>query len=85
LCIKLKIPPKQVVRSVPTHWNSVAEMVKCALEIRKALDKLVDMERHNVVAKTRLRRFKLKSEEWELLVQLRPLLVVRHSNWLPFN
>lgn len=75
LCIKHKVPSKQVVRSVPTRWNSVAEMVKRALELRKALDKLVDMDRHNAVAKTRLRRFKLQPDEWELLVQLRPLLV----------
>jgi hypothetical protein len=65
-----------VVRSVPTRWNSVAETVKRALELRKAIDKLVDMDRHNAVAKTRLKRFKLKADEWELLVQLRPLLVV---------
>lgn len=52
-------------------------MVKRALELRKALDKLVELDRHNTVAKTRLRRFKLKTDEWDLLVQLQPLLVVR--------
>ena len=75
--MKLKIPSRQVIRSVPTRWNSVAEMVKRALELRKALDKLVELDRHNTVAKTRLRRFKLKTDEWDLLVQLQPLLVVR--------
>lgn len=62
-------------------------MVKRALELRKALDKLVDMDRHNAVAKTRLRRFKLQPDEWELLVQLRPLLVVSdfHFSILLFN
>ena len=53
-------------------------MVKCTLELHKALDKLIEMDRHNVVAKTCLRWFKLQPNEWELLIQLWPLLVVSH-------
>ena len=51
-------------------------MVKRTLELCKALDKLVEMDWHNAVAKTHLRRFRLQPDEWELLVQLRPLLIV---------
>lgn len=78
-CIKSKIEPKQVIRPVATWWNTVADMLKRALDLRKALDRLVDIDRHNSVAKTRLKRFKLKSDEWEFLHQLRPLLSVRRS------
>lgn len=73
-CVRSKIEPKQIRRSVPTRWNSVADMLNSALDIRPALEKLVDLDRHNQVAKTRLRRFKLTPDEWKILTQLRPIL-----------
>jgi hypothetical protein len=30
-CIKARIEPKNVVRSVPTHWNLIAEMLSRSL------------------------------------------------------
>jgi len=67
---------KSIKRSVPMRWNSVAEMLNSALDIRSGLEKLVDLERHNQVAKTSLRRHKLSANEWKLLTQLRPILSV---------
>lgn len=51
-------------------------MLNSALDIHPALDKLVDLDRHNQVTKTRLRRLKLTADEWKLLMQLRPVLSV---------
>ena len=73
-CVRAKIETKQIRRSVPTRWNSVADMLNSALDIRPAPEKLVDLDRHNQVAKTRLRRFKLTLEEWKILTELRPIL-----------
>ena len=61
-------------RSVPTHWNSVAEMIESALHLRTPLDWLVEMDRHNMVAKTRLRKLKILAKEWEVLSQLTKIL-----------
>ena len=51
-------------------------MLNSALNLRPALDKLVDLDRHNQVAKSRLQRLKLTADEWKLLTQLRPVLSV---------
>jgi hypothetical protein len=51
-------------------------MLNSALDIRSGLEKVVDLERHNQVAKTSLRRHKLSANEWKLLTQLRPILSV---------
>lgn len=77
-CTRSKIEPKLIKRSVPTRWNSVAEMLNSALDIPGGLEKLVDLECHNQVAKTSLRRHKLNANEWKLLTQLRPILLVSH-------
>jgi hypothetical protein len=76
LCIKAKIEPKNVVRSVSTRWNSVAETLRRSLYLRPALEKLIAIERHNTAKSARLKRFKLKKDEWELLTQLEPILLV---------
>jgi hypothetical protein len=75
-CAKARIEPKNVMRSVPTRWNSVAETLRRSLYLRPALEKLVAIERHNTAKSARLKRFKLKREEWELLMQLEPILSV---------
>ena len=78
-CIKAKIEPKNIVRSVPTRWNSVTKMLWRSLYLRLALEKLVAIEYHNTARSAQLKRFKLKKEEWELLTQLEPILLVRSS------
>ena len=75
-CARVKVESKLIKRSVPTRWNSVAEMIESALHLRAALDRLVDMDRHNTVAKTRLRKLKILTQEWEVLSQLTKILSV---------
>ena len=53
-CTWSKIELKLIKRSVPTQWNSVAEMLNSALDIRGSLKKLVDLKHHNQVAKMSL-------------------------------
>lgn len=75
-CKKAGIASTTIKRPVPTRWNSVAEMLRSAIQLRIPLDKLVLIDRHNTNAKSRIKKFKLKKEEWDLLVQLEPILVV---------
>jgi hypothetical protein len=75
-CARVKIESKLIKCSVPTRWNSVAEMIESALHLRTALDRLVEMDRHNMVAKTRLRKLKILPKEWEVLSQLTKILSV---------
>jgi hypothetical protein len=75
-CIRVKVEPRLIKRSVPTRWNSVAEMIESALHLRTALDRLVEMDRHNTVAKTRLRKLKILQKEWDVLSQLTKILSV---------
>ena len=37
-CTHVKVEPELIKRSVPTRWNSVAEMIELALHLRVALD-----------------------------------------------
>ena len=79
-CIRTKVKPRLIKRSVPTRWNSVTKMIESALHLRSALDRLVEMDRHNTVAKTRLRVLKIFPKEWEVLSQLTKILSVCDSN-----
>ena len=68
-----------MVRDVATQWNSTAELLGCALQLRKAINLLVISEHHNRPCSARLRRFQLTKPEWDLLDKLFPLLEVsRH-------
>jgi hypothetical protein len=75
-CTKSNIKPMLMVRDVATRWNSTAELLACALQLRKALTMLVGFEQHNKSRTALLQRFKLTSSEWELSEQLQPLLQV---------
>jgi hypothetical protein len=75
-CTTSKIKQVQMVRDVATRWNSTAELVGCAIQLRKALSLLVIDKEHNKLRGVRLKRFQLSSREWELLEQLYPLLDV---------
>ena len=55
----------------------MVELIGRALELREALMLLVGLEQHNRGRGTRLSRFKLSKQEWEVLTQLHPLLEVR--------
>ncbi|KAF8585590.1 hypothetical protein K439DRAFT_1561212 [Ramaria rubella] len=63
-----------MVRSVPTHWNMVAEVIQQALIIEAAIDRLTLLPEHNRPRTAHLKRFALNEKEWTLLCQLWPLL-----------
>lgn len=66
-----------MVRDVPTHWNSTAELIQRALELSAALKILVVKVEHNKPGRgVRLKRFQLSPDEWKLLSELSPLLDV---------
>jgi len=77
-CERSKITPKLMIRAVVTRWNTTAEVIGCALQLREALSLLVNLEQHNKgTCGVHLSRFKLSKQEWEVLSQLYPLLEVR--------
>lgn len=70
------ITPKQMVRPVATRWNSMAQAVTRALELRPALEMLLAHPKHtNTKDKSSLGRLALSTEERE--VMLEPVLNVR--------
>jgi hypothetical protein len=56
-------------------------MLNSALDIRPGLEKLVELDRHNIVSKTKLQQYKLTPDEWKLLTQLQPILSVSLINF----
>ena len=65
-----------MIRAVSTRWNTTAELIGRAKDLRLALNLLVNMEQHNKMRGVRLKRFQLSTQEWDLLLQLYPLLDV---------
>jgi hypothetical protein len=56
-----------MIRDVAPRWNSTAELVQRALELKEALEILVVIAEHNKARGVRLRRFRLSSNEWVVL------------------
>lgn len=83
-CGDASISVKQMVRDVSTRWNSTAELIQRALDLKDALNILVIKAEHNCPRGVRLQRFRLSQAEWTLLDELSPLLEVRLFN-LSFN
>jgi hypothetical protein len=75
-CHEAQITVRLMIRDVSTRWNSTAELVQRALELKDALKILVVKAAHNKPRGVRLARFTLSEEEWTLLKQLSPLLEV---------
>jgi hypothetical protein len=76
-CERSKTKPMLMLRAVATRWNTMVELIGRALKLREALNLLVNLEQHNKGSRgVRLNRFKLSKQEWDLLVQLHPLLEV---------
>jgi hypothetical protein len=65
-----------LLHSVPTRWNSVAEMLERALKLKDVVSDLCDQAQFNKRDGVRLRRFIIQDDEWLLLEQLKPLLGV---------
>ena len=76
LCSHYKLKAKVLLRSVPTRWNTVAEMLARALELQPILLDLCDMAQFNKQDGVKLWRYILEDEEWLVLKQLHPILDV---------
>ena len=72
-----------MVRDVATRWNSTAELLERALQLREALNLLVISEQHNRPRSARLKHFQLSKQEWDLLDKLFPLLEVSPTGTTP--
>lgn len=65
-----------MIGDVITRWNSTAELIKRALDLRAALDRLILMDEFNKPKGVRLARFRLSPTEWKILQELAPVLDV---------
>ncbi|KAF8580643.1 hypothetical protein K439DRAFT_1619657 [Ramaria rubella] len=68
------VPARTMIHSIPTCWNTVAEVIEHALSLQPAIDHLTLLPKHNHPWMACLKRFSLSDKEWELLRQLWPLL-----------
>lgn len=77
-CEKAEITPKEMKRAVPTRWNSLAEAIGRAVELRAGIDALVRLGKYDKPAKKgELRQYRLSPREWDILGQLHEVLKVR--------
>ncbi len=76
-CKTAKIDAKKLTRPVATQWNSMTQAMQRALDIKPALDHLVDYPQHNTSHGPKLRQFKLSDEEWNFVALLCKILQVR--------
>lgn len=72
-CAHVKTEPKKLARPVATRWNSIAEASARAIDIRPALDRLVELDCYNT-RNMWLKPLKLSAVEWTVLTQLRKVL-----------
>lgn len=68
-----------MIRAILTRWNSLAQAILRALELRAAIDNLLSLSKYGK-GKNNLRRFKITMAEWQLLEQLSRILQVR-NHW----
>ena len=66
----MKLDERTMPRDVSTRWNSTYDMLKFAIDYRKAIDRLT-MDKN-----LGLRQYELSDEEWEIAKQLSTLLMV---------
>jgi hypothetical protein len=65
--------------AMPIAVTLTMELIGCAKDLCLALNLLVNKEQHNKPHGVRLRQFQLSTQEWDLLLQLYPLLDVCSS------
>jgi hypothetical protein len=59
-----------IPRNVRTQWNATYDMLDCAYEYRKAINKITDLR------DMKLRQYEIETHEWEIVRQLHDLLKV---------
>jgi hypothetical protein len=84
-CERVKIKPVLMIRAVSTRWNTTAELIGRAKDLRLALNLLINKEQHNKSCGVRLKQFQLSTQEWDLLLQLHPLLDVSCHQVIPYH
>ena len=67
----LSLDKRVIPHDVRTRWNATYDMLDCAYEYRKAINKITD------IRDMKLRQYKIDGHEWEIIRQLRDLLKVR--------
>lgn len=72
-CEHVNIDPKKMIRPVDTHWNTMCEVIECALYLKPALNQLFSQTKHSKGMKN-LASLGLSNTEWDLLVMLLPML-----------
>ncbi|THU77327.1 hypothetical protein K435DRAFT_702637 [Dendrothele bispora CBS 962.96] len=75
-CKTDNIEPKKMIRAVDTRWNTMLDVIDRALYLRLPLDRLLSMGKYTRKGKGKkmLVHLKLSSDEWDLLVEIRPIL-----------
>ena len=71
--LQLKLPDKNMLRDVRTHWNSTYEMLQFVLEYCDTIDSLTGD------CATDLQQLELRDEEWKIVTQLCDVLKVHHT------
>ncbi|KAF9013827.1 hypothetical protein BDZ89DRAFT_923691, partial [Hymenopellis radicata] len=75
LCEEEGLKVRKMIKRVATRWNTMHGVVKRALKLRPALDRLVMLPECNQgEAKTHLKRLRLTDAEWSLFSNLLPVL-----------
>lgn len=66
-----RLPPRVLPRDVKTRWNSTYDMINAALAYRRAIHEFTLDETNGLLD------FVLSTEEWNILMDLRDVLLVR--------
>ena len=72
----VKLELKKLPRDVRTRWNSTFRMLDVALEYRRAIERMTEVQANN------LRRWELDEREWKIARQLRDILQVRLGHFV---
>lgn len=70
-CDLLSIPFVAPERNVATRWNSTISMIDSMVPLREPMNNLCDRVPN-------MRKYKLTEDEWEIILQLQPVLKVQH-------
>lgn len=66
-CLRAGVEEKQMIRDVQTRWNSTAELIQRALDLKEPLKALIVKQEYNKPCGIRLAWFQLSNVEWDLL------------------
>ncbi|THV00677.1 hypothetical protein K435DRAFT_656689, partial [Dendrothele bispora CBS 962.96] len=75
-CKANSLSPKKMIRAIDTCWNTMSDVIDHALYLRLPLDRVLSMTKYSKTDKgcKDLSHLKLSPEEWDLLIELQPML-----------